>query len=63
MGRHRHCASCWRTAGQTQGRGTAVPGHRAGDSWISVYMVVLRIGDAAEYSGFSLGDAAEPLDW
>jgi hypothetical protein len=56
---HRHCASCV-GAPWDRPRGTTVPSHREAEKvvvdCVGLYIVVIRVGDAAEYSRFSLGD-------
>jgi hypothetical protein len=57
---HRHCASCGRTVGQTQGKPPFLAIARATEKIVvdsvGLCVVVVRIGDADEYSRFSLGD-------
>jgi hypothetical protein len=57
---HRHCASCGRTMGQTQGRPPFLAIACATEKIVvdsgGLCVVVVRIGDADEYCLFSLGD-------
>jgi hypothetical protein len=60
-GPYRHCASCWRTVGHTEREGASGPiavaqAGKVAVEWVSLYMGVICIGDADEYSRFSLGD-------